>query len=213
MLLDIGCGPGQQTLDLAELFPGTIVCLDTHRPYLERLRARSAAAGVAGRVRVLQASMFAVPFADASVDVIWAEGSLYIIGLERGLREWRQRLKPGGYIAATHLSWLETDVPDEPRAFWARGYPPMTTVEQNLSVARGCGFDIVEHFTLPESAWWDHYYGPMEQRLSLLRAKHHGDDKALAVIESSQEQITLYRRFAAFYGYVFYVLRMTSARD
>jgi ubiquinone/menaquinone biosynthesis C-methylase UbiE len=206
-VLDVGCGPGQQTIDLAELYAGTIVCLDTHRPYLDELRGRGGDTGVAHRIHALQGSMFAVPLADGSVDAIWAEGSVYIIGFERGLREWRRLLKPGGYVAATHLSWLESEIPDEPRAFWAQDYPAMTTVERNLSIARGCGFDVVEHFTLPESAWWDHYYVPMEQRIAMLREQHRHDARALAVLERSQEQVGLYRRFARYYGYVFYILR------
>ena len=39
--------------------------------------------------------MDALPFSPGEFDVIWAEGSIYNIGFERGLREWRQYLKPG----------------------------------------------------------------------------------------------------------------------
>jgi ubiquinone/menaquinone biosynthesis C-methylase UbiE len=206
-ILDIGCGPGSQTIDLASIHPGGIVAIDIHRRYLDALGARCANAGVAHRVHPLQASMLALPLADASVDAIWAEGAIYIIGLERGLREWRRVLKQGGYVAASHLSWLSADVADQARAFWDRAYPAITTVEANLAIANACGFVAVDHFTLPESAWWDDYYNPMEQRLAALRLQHRDDDQALAVIESSQTQITLYRRFAHCYGYVFYVLR------
>lgn len=48
----------------------------------------------------------ALPFSPGEFDVIWAEGSIYNIGFERGLREWRQYLKPGGIIAVTECSWL-----------------------------------------------------------------------------------------------------------
>ncbi|MGH9142183.1 MAG: class I SAM-dependent methyltransferase [Vicinamibacterales bacterium] len=206
-IVDVGCGPGQPTLDLATLHRGAIVAIDTHRPYLDVLRARRLDAGVAARVRPLQASMSALPLADASVDAIWAEGSIYVIGFERGLRAWKRVLKPRGYVAATHISWLRADIPDEARAFWSRAYPAMTTIEANLEMAATCGFAVLDHFTLPESAWWNEYYGPLEQRLSVLRAQHRHDDEALAVIENSQAQIDVYRRCADCYGYVFYVLR------
>ena len=206
-VLDVGCGPGQQTIDLARLHPGRIIALDTHPPYLDVLRVRSFEAGVADRVQSLRASMLAIPLADRSVGSIWAEGSIYIIGFERGLLEWKRLLKPGGCVAATHLSWLTDDVPAEPREFWSRHYPAMTTVAENLAIARARGFDVIEHFTLPESAWWDDYYGPLERRLAMLGQQHRDDAEALAVIERSGEQIAVYRRFAHCYGYVFYILR------
>ena len=39
-ILDIGCGVGKQTLDLAKLTPGRITALDNHAGFLEILRKR-----------------------------------------------------------------------------------------------------------------------------------------------------------------------------
>jgi hypothetical protein len=77
----------------------------------------------------------------------------------------------------------------------------------DLGIATRTGFEPIEVFTLPESAWWDDYYRPMEARLAVLRPQYRDDAEALAVIDSSAEQIDLYRRFSCCYGYVFYVLR------
>jgi ubiquinone/menaquinone biosynthesis C-methylase UbiE len=207
-ILDVGCGPGSQTIDLASVTTSNITALDIHRPYLDRLCDRAKAAGLSRRVSAVQGSMFKLPFLNGSFDVIWAEGAIYIAGFEQGLQEWRRFLRPGGYVAATHLSWLTSDIPDEPRQFWTRNYPAMRGVKENARSAVQCGFELVEFFTLPESAWWTDYYGPMDTRLRTLRDQYRGDDEAIAVIESSAEQIDLYRRFPGYYGYVFYVLRM-----
>ena len=206
-ILDVGCGPGAQTIDLAKVTPSRIVALDNHRPYLEQLDARVRRAGLSRRVRSVQASMFTMPFRNEAFDVVWAEGAIYVLGFERALKEWRALLRPGGYLAATHLSWLVTDVPSEPREFWERNYPAIRHVDENVAACREHGFDLVDRFTLPESAWWSDYYAPMEGRLVALRDEYARDDAALAVIEESREQIELYRRFARHYGYVFYVLR------
>jgi ubiquinone/menaquinone biosynthesis C-methylase UbiE len=206
-ILDVGCGPGAQTLDLAAVTAARICAFDIHRPYLDEVRARVQAGGVAGRVQLVQASMLAMPFAAESVDVIWAEGSIYIAGFEPALRGWRGLLRRGGFMAVSELSWLEPDAPEEPRAFWNRHYPAMHTIEQNVAAAKDSGFDVIDSFTLPESSWWADYYSPMEARLSALRARYSNDAEALATIESSQSQIDLYRRFTPYYGYVFYVLQ------
>lgn len=36
-ILDIGCGPGAQTIELAKLSRGLIIALDNHQPYLDQL--------------------------------------------------------------------------------------------------------------------------------------------------------------------------------
>jgi len=207
-VLDIGCGPGAQTIDLAHVTAARITALDTHREYLDQLRDRVRAAALTRRVHAVQASMSSMPFRDASFDLIWAEGAIYIIGFERGLHEWRRLLRRGGHVAVTHLSWLTPDVPDEARAFWRRHYPALRGVDENVRISDRCGFDLLECFALPESAWWNDYYGPLEARLVSLQERYRGDHEALAAIESSREEIDIYRRFAPHYGYVFYVLRM-----
>jgi cyclopropane fatty-acyl-phospholipid synthase-like methyltransferase len=47
-VLDIGCGNGTQTIRLAKEISGTVLAVDNHPPYLDELRRRAAAAGVAG---------------------------------------------------------------------------------------------------------------------------------------------------------------------
>jgi ubiquinone/menaquinone biosynthesis C-methylase UbiE len=208
VILDIGCGPGMQTADLASCaIDARIIAIDVNRGYLDQLRSRIRTDGVSSGVRALQASMFAVPLLPATVDVVWAEGSIFVIGFERGLREWKALVKPGGCVAATHLTWLASEVPADARTFWDRHFPAMTTIERNLAIAAQCGYAVLEHFVLPESAWWKDYYTPLEDRLTALRALHRGDADAIAVVDGTQEQIDLYRRHAAYYGYVFYVLQ------
>ena len=37
-ILDIGCGPGMQTIELAKLSGGQIFAVDNHQPFLEQLK-------------------------------------------------------------------------------------------------------------------------------------------------------------------------------
>jgi SAM-dependent methyltransferase len=207
-ILDVGCGPGAQTLDLAAVSAGYITALDIDRSYLLELSNRLRSAQVAHRVDIVQASMFAMPFRRHSFDIVWSEGAMYFLGFARALREWRRLIRRRGYIAATHLSWLEDAMPDEPRRFWARAFPDMQSIDDKVAAAAAAGFDLVEQFALPESAWWSGYYRPMEQRLAALRKKYRDDNEAMTAIENSQAEIELYRRFSRYYGYVFYVLRV-----
>ena len=96
LILDIGCGPGMQTLDLAAYTSGEIIAVDTHQPFLDQLQRRIEIKGLAERVHLANVSMFDLKFPEQNFDVIWSEGAIYIIGFENGLRTWRRLLKHGG---------------------------------------------------------------------------------------------------------------------
>jgi hypothetical protein len=83
----------------------------------------------------------------------------------------------------------------------------MQHVDANLLSAQNCGYRILDHFVLPPSAWWDHYYLPLEAKLAALKKKYAADCRALKVIDAEQREIELYRRHYDCYGYVFYVLQ------
>lgn len=206
-VLDIGCGPGAQTMALAGALDGSITAVDVYEEYLDELRARSTAAGLGGRIGIERADMMRLPFAPASFDLVWAEGAAYIMGFERAFAAWRPMLRPGGYVAVTELTWLTADQPPEVAAFHRSAYPQMTDIETNLASIRVAGYNVVAHFVLPEAAWWDDYYTPLEAKLPALRETYAGDAAALAIVGSSESEIAMRRRHAAAYGYVFYIAR------
>jgi len=206
-LLDIGCGPGLQTIELAKISAGTILAIDTHQPFLDALALRAKQKGLADRISILNKSMLALDFEPGSFDAILSEGAIYIIGFERGLREWQPLLKKGGYLAVTELSWLKPAPPAEARTFWDVDYPGMQRLEENLAAIRNTGYREVSHFVLPESSWWDDYYTPLEKRILLMIEKYRDDEKALAFLRTSQREIDLYRKYSDWYGYVFYMLQ------
>ncbi len=209
-ILDLGCGPGVQTLDLARLTDGSITAVDNHKHFLARLRDAVAQRGLADRVTVLEQDMFRLQFKPHSFDAIWAEGSIYIIGFETGLRAWRPLLKRPGYLAATEITWLKPDPPAELVAFWANEYPAMQDVEANLAAIHRSGYALSGYFTLPDSAWWEPYYEPIERKLPAMRAKYREHPQSMAVLQLEQTEIDLYRRYSAYYGYVFYVMRVVD---
>jgi ubiquinone/menaquinone biosynthesis C-methylase UbiE len=209
-ILDVGCGPGTPTMELARLSDGEVVGLDNHQPYLDRLARRAEEAGFANRVSTVNGSMFEMPFRDAGFDLIWAEGSIYIIGFDRGLREWRRLLRPGGHVGVQEVVWLKPDPPAELRDFWAAGYPAMRDIPRNLDAIRKIGYEVVDHFPLPPNAWWDEYYGPLQERLPMLREKYSGDAEALAVLDEEQVEIDIFRKYSDWYGTAFFVMRRSD---
>ena len=87
-VLDIGCGPGTQTLDLATLLPAAqITAVDAHLPFVEVARQRVREAGLQSRVRIDPGDMRRLPYAPGSFDLIWCEGAAYIMGVREALTE------------------------------------------------------------------------------------------------------------------------------
>jgi len=206
-ILDIGCGPGAATMELARLTDGDITALDLHQPYLDKLNLKIEEAGLTGRVTTVHGSMSKMDFPDESFDVLWAEGSIYIIGFDKGLREWARFLKPEGYLVASEAVWLRPDPPQEVREFWKARYPGIRTIPENLELVAACGYRLIGLFTLPEDAWWAGYYDPVEKRLEGLQRKYSDNPEALAVLDEERREIEMYRRYSKWYGSVFFVMQ------
>lgn len=206
-VLDIACGPGMQTMDLAELLPAArITATDNHAPYLEELARRAAARGLSGRVTTVLADMRALPFAAGSFDLLWCEGAAYIMGVGKALRAWRPLLAAGGRLALTEAVWLRADAPAALRRCWGPDYPDMGDVAACRRLVADCGYRLLGDFVLPEVAWWDDYYRPLEARLAQPTPAFGDDAATRAVLHAAREEIEMYRTYAAYYGYVFLVM-------
>jgi SAM-dependent methyltransferase len=206
-ILDIGCGPGGPTMELARLGQGNVIGLDIHQPYLDELRRKIEEAGLSDRVRAVKGSMVEMDFPEESFDIIWAEGSIFIIGFKRGLKEWRRFLKSHGFLVVHEMTWLRVHPPQEIADYWKKVYPGIKTIPENLELIPGCGYRLIGYFPLPEDAWWDEYYNPLEKRIQKLRKKYTNNPKALAVLDNEHLEIDLFRKYSKWYGSVFYVMQ------
>jgi cyclopropane fatty-acyl-phospholipid synthase-like methyltransferase len=206
-ILDIGCGNGAQTIQLAKHTNGTILAVDNHQPFLDELERRAETEGVSRKITVCLKDMCTLGTEEGVFDLIWSEGALYIMGFGKGLAVCHDLLRPGGLLAVSEISWLRPDPPAECQRFFADEYPAMADIDTNLATVESCGYEALGHFTLPESAWWVPYYHPLEDRLSSLREEYAADAERIDMIESVRTEIEVYRRYSGYYGYVFYLMR------
>jgi ubiquinone/menaquinone biosynthesis C-methylase UbiE len=109
-LLDVGCGPGSITLDLAAaVAPGEVVGIDLRPEVIAQARAAAAERGTAN-VRFEVGSAYDLPFPDASFDAAFAH--MVLIHLRepvRALAEVRRVLRPGGAVGVCDMD-LETSL-------------------------------------------------------------------------------------------------------
>ena len=207
-ILDIGCGSGVPTLELARLGQGEVIGIDIDQPALDEFTRRIEEAGLPDRVQAVNCSMFHMDFPDESFDIIWAEGSTFIVGFERALKEWRRFLKPKGFLVAHEMTWSRPDPPQEVYNYWkGLAASGIRTVPEYLEQISVCGYEVVGYFTLPEDAHWIEYYGPLEIRIQELRLKHVNDSKALEVIDKEQQEIEVSRKYHQWYSSAFFVMQ------
>ena len=188
-ILDIGCGTGVPTLELARLSNGQIFALDISQPHLDELESKIESAGLSGRVKAIRGSLFEIHLPDEAFDIIWSEGSIQFIGFERGLREWRHLLRPRGFLV----------VHDE-----------IGNLALKLSQIPQCGYSLLGHFTISEKIWWRDYYKPLEQRIQQLRAEHRDDPDVLDSLAKEQDEVGTFRKEPRRFASVFLVMQKTS---
>ncbi|NMB77684.1 MAG: methyltransferase domain-containing protein [Methanomicrobiales archaeon] len=206
-VLDIGCGAGIQTRELAKLTRGTITAVDNHGPFLDAVDAKMKEDGVAGRVTTVHASMDALPFGPRQFDLIWSEGAIFIIGFEKGLWTWKPLLKKGGYLVVSDAAWFEPNPPQELVDFWeSEGYTPRTE-DQLKELVRIAGYRLIATYRLPEAGWWENYYVPMLARIAELRKTHGKIPEDAALLDMLEHEAEIYRKHKRYYGYTFFILQ------
>jgi SAM-dependent methyltransferase len=207
LILDIGCGPGMQTLELARISKGKIIALDNYQPFLDILMQKAIEEGLDKRIIPKNQSMLEMDFEGSPFDVIWSEGALYFMGFQNGLKRCHQLLKNKGYLVVTEAVLLLPNIPKPLKKFWDEGYPDIKNVKSNISLIQNEGFDLLSQFTLPKSSWIDNYYSPMKKRIKELKKKYYDNKIALQVFEDSEKEIKIYNKYSDYFGYEFFIMQ------
>jgi cyclopropane fatty-acyl-phospholipid synthase-like methyltransferase len=206
-ILDIGCGPGEQTIELAKITDGKIIALDNHKPFLDQLMKTAKEEGVAEKIVPKNISMHKMDFEETTFDIIWSEGALYFMGFQNGLKRCHGLLKKDGYLAVTEIAYLTPDPPEPLVQYFETEYPDIRFIEENIKLIQKERFRLLSHFTLPKSSWILHYYQPMERELARLSAKYEGNEVALDAFAAMKYEIDIYKKYSDSYGYEFYVMQ------
>ncbi len=204
---DLGCGTGASALCLATRLNAEVIAVDLVPEFIERLQRKVAARGLSQHVHPTVGSMDDLAFASNELDVIWSEGAIYNIGFERGIKDWRQFLKPNGVLAVSEITWLTDRRPDEIQAYWDSQYPEIDTASAKIRLLEKAGYAPLGYFVLPEHCWLDNYYYPLQRRFTEFLSRHSNSDGAQALVEAEMQEIKIFERFKAYFSYGFYIAR------
>jgi ubiquinone/menaquinone biosynthesis C-methylase UbiE len=185
-ILDVCCGSGVPTMELARLSNGEIIGLDIDQFALDMLTEKIRQAGLSDRVKTMNHSVLNMEFEKESFDIIWSEGCIHVVGFKKGLREWRRVLKPNGYMVV---------------------HDGQDNIDEKLEQISSCGYKLLGHFLLSEDTWWAEYFIPLEKLVAETLAKYGDNPKVHEAIDSSQREIDMFRNDPERNSSVFFIMR------
>ncbi len=172
VILDIGCGTGVSVIVLARLSNGTITGIDIDDISLDLLREKIKKDGFERRISIINDSIITRKFQDESFDIIWAEGSLFILGFEKSLSNWYRLIKPNGFLVV---------------------HDDKTDMERKLEMIPRLNYSLINHFEISEIQWYDDYFLPLEILIKEFKMKYPTDQKLNRLIRKDQADIETFR--------------------
>ena len=188
-ILDIGCGTGVPTIELAKWSEGEVIGIDIDKQALARCNEKIRQEHLTSRVRTIHCSLMDMDFPDSYFDMIWAEGSVFVLGFKISLKDWRRYIIPGGYLV------LHDAVGDLP---------------EKLSVAKGLGYVCVEYILISGDEWWNRYFNPLQKKIDAIRDTCKGNAEAMTFLNARQKEIDDFNSDREANGSVYIVLQKSG---
>jgi ubiquinone/menaquinone biosynthesis C-methylase UbiE len=167
-ILDVGCGTGVPTIELATISDGHIIGIDIDVTSLNLLRRKIKEMGLNNRVGVIKDSILTMDFPGESFDIIWSEGSIFVIGFENGIKKWRRFLKPNGFLVIHDENKDKT---------------------KKLGLITKYGYILIAQFEISENLWWQEYLTPLEQLIKEFQNKYPSDSELIKELNKDKIEI------------------------
>jgi ubiquinone/menaquinone biosynthesis C-methylase UbiE len=167
-ILDVGCGSGVPTIELAKISDGHVIGIDIDETSLNLFQRKIKETGLNNRVSVIKDSILTMDFPEESFDIIWAEGSIFVIGFEKSIKRWRRFLKPNGFLV----------IHDEKK-----------DKNKKLGLITKYGYTLINQFELTDNLWWLEYFTPLEQLIEEFRNKYPKDSELNNELNKDQTEI------------------------
>lgn len=184
-ILDIGCGTGMPTLELAKLSNGEITGIDIDQNALDKLNLLIKQQGLLSRIKVYNRSVYDTKFEDNTFDIIWEEGVIHLVDLKKTLTECNRILRLNGFLVTGEATkWAGRKLKHFPRY----------------------GFELIKEIPWEEGCWWNEYYSPLEEKIKNLRNKYN-DLNEIKEIQQHLMEIEMVKKDPLQFDCVTYVMQ------
>lgn len=188
-ILDIGCGSGVPTIELARISGGEVTALDIDPEALQRLRDKVKAAGLEDRITIVKGSLKTMNFPVESFDILWSEGSIYVIGFAKGLKTWKKFLKTNEYLVVHDVA---------------------VNLEKKITAVTACGYHLMDWFELREKVWWLNYFEPLQQQIQQIWRSNPTDSELKTALHQAEQEIEGYHQYPSHYQSVYFVMQYSA---
>ena len=167
-ILDIGCGTGVPTIELAKISNGQIIGIDINETSLNMLKRKIKELKLSNQVKVIKDSILNMDFPKESFDIIWSEGSVFVAGFENSIKRWYRFLKPDGFLV----------IHDE-----------NNDKNKKLGLIKKYGYLLIGQFEITDKLWWLEYYTPLELLIQKFRHNYPNDSELNNELNKDQIEI------------------------
>lgn len=185
-ILDVGCGTGVPTITLARISNGEILATDIDQNALDYLNEKIKNNRLEDRVKTINLSLFNLDFPDDSFDIIWVEGSIFAIGFQKGLEDWRHLIRDNGFMAV---------------------HDPFQDHHQKLDAIEKCGYELLDCFLIDHQVWWLNFYQPYEKHIEYLQEKYIDNPQVQQALRDEKNEIKMFKNNPQDNCSIFYILR------
>jgi ubiquinone/menaquinone biosynthesis C-methylase UbiE len=185
-ILDVGCGTGVPTMELARISNGEILATDIDQDALDYLNEKIKDNRLEDRVKTMNLSLFDLGFLDESFDIIWAEGSIFAIGFQKGLENWRHLIKDNGFMVV---------------------HDPFQDHHQKLDAIEKCGYELLDCFLIDHQLWWLNFYQPYENNIKYLQEKYIDNPLIQQALKDEENEIKMFMNNPQGNCSIFYILK------
>ena len=185
-ILDVGCGSGVPTVELAKLSGGEVTGIDIDQSCIDDFNRKIREEHLSDRVEAFNISLAAMKFPDETFDIVWSEGVVGNIGFETSLKEWRRLLKRDGYLVIHYQVSRVADV--------------LPRIPQ-------LGYSLAGTMPLPEDAWWTEFYKPIEEKMDTLLHRYRDNVDAIKLLKQYKKEMNIVKNNLSNFSCAFYLMK------
>lgn len=184
-VLDIGCGSGVSSCEIARNSDYCITAMDIDDAALNVFREKIADTVLVKRIDIVRGTFETAIAQQMAFDIVLAEGLFNIIGFKTGLRQTCAVLKTGGYLVL---------------------HDGQDVMESKRAMIDACGFEILETFALDETVWWDMYCGCLEKSITGVDEDDLSSGEKKHLVQGKAD-IALYHESPQSFRSIYYLLK------